>query len=543
MRHSHFRQQGYFLVIAVFFILIMATMASIIVHLLATRARSVAAGHDGLQTFYLAESGLEIGTRLLTMPQVSGTPVRFACSGLAGNAAVTNATLADGAFSLTALNSAPTYTITALSAGLSASSTTVAVADASALVAPGRIIVEREAIDYLTISGNTLTLVTRGAGGTIAASHASGAGVGQYLCQLVATAGIPSVTSPRFQRELRWNVQLQDGWAVGERAGSNFTFSRWNRPTEVTWNGLTLAGSGGAGNLNAVSMLSNADGWAAGNSVSGSGNFPFARWNGSAWQTAPLAGACTNQHLTGLVMVSTQEGWAVGTLYAPACSGSKTRYTVLRWNGSIWQVLTPSTSPSIPADATQNENLNAVHVADANHDGTGEIGFAVGDSGEILQYNGVNWVSNVSPTTRDLNGVYTVSASEAWAVGNNGVILRWNGSSWAVSSSPVTTQLNAIVMWDTNGDGVAELGWAVGNSGVILTYNGSWSAVDVGSSNLTGVDFFNANDVWATSSGNLYHWDGSTWSSIDPGTNRQLNAISLIGSREQPTLGWQQIFH
>ncbi len=112
-------------------------------------------------------------------------------------------------------------------------------------------------------------------------------------------------------------------------------------------------------------------------------------------------------------------------------------------------------------------------MIDTDGDSAGNIGFAVGNSGRILRYNGTNWVADTSPVTSNLFGVSTVVCLEAWACGANGDILRWNGSSWSVNNSTSSQQLNAIQMIDTDGDGLANFGVAVGNAGTIMRYNGS----------------------------------------------------------------------
>lgn len=537
------RQQGYFLVLAVILILVMAVLGILIAYVFASRARISVAEQQGLQAFYMAESGLEMATRLLTMPNISGSPARITCGSVSGNGALTNASISSGTFTATAINGSPIFATTTLNGAITASATSMTLASTAGFAARGRALIEREAVNYNGISGNTLIGVTRGAGGTTAASHASGAGVGEYLCTIDVRAGIPSLASPSYQRELQWSVPLQNGWAVGNRSGNNFSFNNWNRAAELTWTSSTVAGTSSTrAHLNSVSMLSHAAGWAVGDENNA---FTFMRWNGSAWSLNALAGACNNQHLQGISMVSSQEGWAVGVNYRPGCSGggSSRRFTILKWNGSSWSLLTPSSSPSIPADSSGNNTLNAIHVIDTNGDGLGNIGFAVGNNGEILQYNGSNWVNVTSPVTRNLFGVYTVSSSEAWAVGANGTILRWNGSSWSSVASPTSSQLNAIVMIDTNGNGTADTGWAVGNSGTILTYNGSsWSATSQTNRNLNGVDYFNPNDVWAVgANGTIVHYNGSSWSTYSSsGTN--YNAVSLIRSGSNQFAGWQQVF-
>ncbi len=543
MKKNNVSQQGYLLVVAVIFMLVIGVMGSLIAYLFSNRAMLSAAQQNGLRAFYMAESGLQIGTRLLTMPNLSGTPARITCSGVTGNSAITHATMESGTFTMTATNSLPTFSVTTLSAPVTTTTSTINVTSTAGFASSGKILIDREAIDYAAISGDTFIGVTRGTSGTLASAHASGAGIGQYQCSLDVNAGIPNLTSPNYQRELQENVQLQDAWAEGNNSGNNFVLSRWNQPTEMSWNASVIAGGDSAGSLNGVSMLSNADGWAVGDEAQN--NLIFLHWNGANWQLVTVAG-CDNQNLLDISMVSSQQGWAVGTRYRPTnCNGGQNRYTILRWNGSSWSVLTPTSSPSIPADNNNNQNLNAIHVIDTTGSGLGSIGFAVGDNGRILQYSGANWTQAASPVTQNLNGVYTVSTNQAWAVGDNGVILHWDGSSWTSISSPTSTTLNNISMLDSDGDSLADFGVAVGNNGIIVTYNGStWTSSDVGSTHLFGISIVNAQDAWIVgASGTAYHWNGSAWSNISLGANQQFNDISLISVKKNPTSGWRQVFH
>jgi hypothetical protein len=242
--------------------------------------------------------------------------------------------------------------------------------------------------------------------------------------------------------------------------------------------------------------------------------------------------------------VSSQEAYAVGARYHSNCANGNYNYNILRWNGTAWTQLTTATTPSIPAATTTNSNLNGVHVIGTNGNSTGNFGFAVGDGGFILQFNGTTWTKITSPTTQNLEAVLVVSATEAWAVGAAGVILKWNGTAWATVTSPTTTQLNAITMLDATLSGTAQSGWAVGNAGVAVTYNGtSWALNSTGNTNnMNGVAQFNNNDVWAAgNAGTIMHWDGTAWTSIASGTALQLNNIATIPKQPFPS-SWQQIF-
>lgn len=536
MRH---RQQGYFLVVAVIFILVMGVMGSIIAYLFSSRGLLSAAQLQGLRAFYMAESGLEIGTRYLSRPSFTA-PARTACANITGNAQLTNAALSNGTFTLSTVSS-PGYAVSTLSSGITAASALIPLSSVSGLSAAGRVMIDKEKIDYAGISGTTLLGATRGVDGTMASIHVSGASVGQYQCTLDSQAGIPMIAAPTYARELRWDVQLQDGWAAADNSGNNFILTRWNYPTEISWNAASVAGGSNSADLNAVSMLSNADGWAVGDEANN--NLIFLRWNGSAWSLTTVARNCNAQNLLGVSSVSSRQAWAVGVRCG---NGANRLHTIMYWNGGTWVRLSPApaASPNMPAGNNNNQNLNAVHAIDTDGDGLANVGFAVGNSGQIVQFNGTNWVLVSSPTTQNLFGVYVVSAVEAWAVGNNGTLLRWNGSTWSTYSSSTTTNLRAIAMLDTDGDGLANMGFAVGISGRIISYNGSsWSSVDMGAMDLFGVSIINSQDAWAVgTNGSALHWNGSNWSSVSTGVSQNINGISLLPEGSKPMSAWRQIF-
>lgn len=131
--------------------------------------------------------------------------------------------------------------------------------------------------------------------------------------------------------------------------------------------------------------------------------------------------------------------------------------TVYRWRGDAFDTW------AAPAG-----NLNAVDM------GASDFGFAVGDDGIILSFDGSSWNPAESPTTADLNAVEFVSADEAWAVGDAGTVLRYNAGDWRVITPFTTADLHDT--WFVMPDD----GWFVGSSGAVYHYDGSgWTAYEV----------------------------------------------------------------
>lgn len=90
-------------------------------------------------------------------------------------------------------------------------------------------------------------------------------------------------------------------------------------------------------------------------------------------------------------------------------------------------------------------------------------GWAVGDDGIILHWDGARWQPVASPTTRSLDGVDMVSARDGWIVGGDssvyggqGIILHWGGDAWQEAPMPINTGLRSVSMVSQDD------GWAVG---------------------------------------------------------------------------------
>jgi photosystem II stability/assembly factor-like uncharacterized protein len=150
-------------------------------------------------------------------------------------------------------------------------------------------------------------------------------------------------------------------------------------------------------------------------------------------------------------------------------------------------------------------NLNDVALLSATD------GWAVGNGGIILHWDGNAWRPATSPTQNTLRAAALVSARDGWAVGDGGTILRWDGNAWTVAASPVTQTLRGVT-------GTAAEAWAVGDLGTILRWhNGAWSTVtQTAGSALFDVGMVSATDGWivgGTDGGGavVLRYDGANW--------------------------------
>jgi Tfp pilus assembly protein PilX len=455
-----------------------------------------------------------------------------------------------------------------LSGAITASVTSIPVGSTASYASSGRILIDSELIDYIQTTATSFLGATRGVGLTRAASHASGAPIGQRQCNITSVGGIPTASNPSYARTLNEGIQLPDAWAVGVITGGVYQLSHFNQPTEGVWTSITSA-NGTATTLNSVGMTSYGDAWAAGDGV-GNRTFIIARkfGNNATWArfTTPTA-RCNSpalNNLSGVSVVSSQEAWAVGVSSringGTSCNGGNYRYTILRFDGSNWAILTSATSPSIPNDANQATNdttLEGVSVIDTTGNGLGNTGLAVGLNGKVLRYNGSNWAAVTVPgavSGDDFYATYLVSASEGWVVGGTTTgaddILKWNGSTLTVISNTIVRSLRAIKMRDDVGNGTATSGYAVGLGGVVYRYDGStWTQKTntPGATDLTSVIMFSADDVWAAgvTSNVIYHSsDGAnTWQSFGSGMTTAINGMANVAPPTPPYSSWQEPFN
>lgn len=218
-------------------------------------------------------------------------------------------------------------------------------------------------------------------------------------------------------------------------------------------------------------------------------------------------------------------------------------------------------------------------------------GWAVGDGGAVLQWDGTNWIAGVSNTTQDLYSVHCESASNCWAVGNNAETIRWDGSSWTQVSSGTTGPLYGVscnannfcysVGFRSISFGSTQVantrfwnggGWSAGGgdaffdfysavscttadcyatraSGSVHRSSTSWGNVFSGAIALNGIDCAATDDCWAVGnlSGNNYyfvHYNGAGWTAQTVAApnqvRRNLNAISCSSSNDCWAVGNRQ---
>lgn len=550
-------KKGFLLIAAIAMVVIAGLYGVVFTHILTSGSDANINYIQSMQSYYIADAGLNRGIFAVNAAHVMDNPDSISdVQARLGCATLINTSFGSGQFNISTATQQTTRV--QLASSLSDSSTSVLLSSTSGLSSQGRVYVGQEAIDYSSLgtcapsSTPCLLNVTRGSNGTAASSHDINTWVSQFACQLTAVGSVPSISSANGSTTLSAQVNMSAVYAAGVDNGRTMTFTHWNSLSNNIFRQASADQSTARNNNDIYGITAAGPNYLLAVGRKNQDNlFTLWQWDvsNSKWiQLTQPSVAQTNyrQNLNGISAASEKEAWAVGNRGG---SGSNRRWTILRWNGSSWCAMTPGGAcggKTIPSDGrgSQIKNLRAVSVIDSNNDGLANFGFAVGDNGKILQYDGSSWTVISSPTTTRIRGVFVVSQNEAWACGDSGKVYRWNGSSWSQVNDFGGQQLYSITAIDSNGDGYANEGWVVGRQ----SSNGrayhftqsspgsvSWTTNNpTGTANnrLYGVTMRRSNDVWAVGNGGrTIHWDGSSWTRVDSDVNKNLRAVTMVGPR------------
>ncbi len=504
-------QLGFLSLVAVLLIMIMGFLGLVIAYMVVSSATSTNNIQQAEMALDLGDAGLEQAVHELETSTLSN---RITCSGLS----ISN-TLGAGAYSVSSSGPFFVSSPTSLNGALTASATTITVNSTSGYQSSGRIMIDRELINYTNIDSTHFNNATRGADGSTASSHATGALVAQSQCNLTSQGGVPSLspasTTLGGKRSVTENAQVEEGWAAGlTLTGPVWNMARWNNPTEKTWT-QQAAGAASPQNLNAVSAISNVDVWIVGN------NATALHFNGSSW-TNVSSGISGAENLVSVSAISSSQAWT-----------GDGKGNVYKWTGGAsWTMV-----------ASPGNSVNGLSMLDTTGSGTASVGWAVGTKKTAFLYNGTTWTSTNTGVSVDLNSVSTLSGSDAWAAGLTGHIFQWTGgASWNTISTPsALPTLNSISMMKSGG---SDIGWAVGTSSTAWFYNGtSWASSNTGlpgSLTLTGVKIVSSNEAWLTDSNDhIYEWNGSTWTLVFT-AGAGLNGLDIIHPATQPFSAWKE---
>ncbi|MEM0465880.1 MAG: VWA domain-containing protein [Candidatus Pacearchaeota archaeon] len=172
------------------------------------------------------------------------------------------------------------------------------------------------------------------------------------------------------------------------------------------------------------------------------------------------------------------------------------------------------------------------------------FGFAVGNSGVILRWNGASWSSVSSPTTTTLNGIDLLNESFGLGVGDSGIIIKWNGTQWlnlgSIANAP---KLYSVSVYNSTFAFAVGLRSTPSSSGRIYkTINGgiTWTEdYNLGSgTNLRGIKIINSTLAYAVgNSGVILRWNGASWSSVSSPLTHTLYRIDSYNNTEIYAVG------
>ncbi len=218
-------------------------------------------------------------------------------------------------------------------------------------------------------------------------------------------------------------VSTNDGWIVlGEDSFHAFdpipgAIWRWNG---ISWDVYETYSDS---SFQSIDMLSSNYGWAI--AYNGQGRALFYQWDGNSWNLEQ--GTNSPQFWVNDVdTLSTSASWAVG--WAPF--GGTT--PIWHWNGTSWA------AQPVPADIELLELTSVSMISETD-------GWAVGEQGLLLHWNGIQWSKATSPTTEKLESISMVSGTDGWAVAEFLHILHWDGSDWTIVPNPAFPPMFNVV--------------------------------------------------------------------------------------------------
>jgi Tfp pilus assembly protein PilX len=542
-------QAGYLLVTAAILIVIFGFLAASITYMAVTESHSATSQLVTSRALYVAESGLQAGIIKLLSPNLTQ---RAVCSGIPYN----NQSVGDGKFTLAYTLQTPT-SATTLRDYISETDKVIPVVDAAEYAPSGRLMIDREMIDYTGIGsglsecgGHSSCFIggKRGRDNTKAVNHDVGTPVGQYQCDIQSTGGIPDASQTSARRILSENVQLERGWLIGAPANISDPpnhylagIYRWNENQWPRENfGMELDR-----NLFSISMLSNVDGWILGSGI-------ILHYDGLSWSEYTSSRVAGN--LKGLYCVSANDCWIVGS------------------SGLIYHYPKPNGSPKVwyrfalvrDSELSKRPILTSVYCVDNNncwavgYIPAKDVPYGFAKSVAYHYHDNVWTQEHVDGYPGDiLEKVYCYDADNCWAVGKSdlggrGIVYRYdssvhewyyaafmyfNGSGWEFFKS-----LRDV--YCTSGDSC----WFVGGEGWFYYYNGvslntRFHQTDEGEI-LHAVSCYNSKNCWAAgNSGYVYHYDGLSWTKAGKVDNTTaINGISLVGASLQPEAIWKEEF-
>ncbi len=293
--------------------------------------------------------------------------------------------------------------------------------------------------------------------------------------------------------------------------------------------------------LLAVDFTSPEDGWAVGL------NSRILHWDGKQWNIFPSP---VKTHYNAIQMLDRNDGWAVGHAGI-----------IIHWNGEQWNDAISPTDHSLYDISFLSPTLGWAVGGQTGVTVPGNPATLYADR-IVLRWDGVNWNTVPAPEQHPLNwellSIGMVSENDGWA-GGTGEILRWDGKEW-ISYVSTIPHFDYLVFEDIQVLGPQDV-WFVGRhlsteTGHILHWDGfDLKEIFQVKWGLYTINIISPNFGWAGGGNNfsneggsvLLQWDGLEWKEIQSPTilplrflwaKSKLNGWMLAGGND-PNSGYE----
>lgn len=250
------------------------------------------------------------------------------------------------------------------------------------------------------------------------------------------------------------------------------------------------------GSFNSISFVDSTFGWVVGNNT-------IFKYTGDKWQEDT---EIYPVHFNSVFFTDRNNGWVAGN-YGQ----------ILKRTGNQWLYETP---------------VKKIPYAEQISFTDKDYGWFAGYLG-LLNYNQGNWLEY--PINLYVRDVFILSRNLGWAVGDSGIILKFDGNSWTKYPSHTTNPLYAVHFTDANH------GWAVGYQ-IALKYDGTgWYPQNLGFvDSYRDVWFTDADHGWIVGSQKIYSYDSSVWKSF---TASGMKSVCFIDKNHGWVLGNMGLYY
>jgi hypothetical protein len=183
----------------------------------------------------------------------------------------------------------------------------------------------------------------------------------------------------------------------------------------------------------------------------------------------------------------------------------------------------------VPNGRVTGDNLYAVKMVSS------KLGYAVGDSGTILKWDGNAWTVSDSNTYQTLNAIdASPDGKIALAVGNDGAIVVSDSAPWKKSPTPTDKNLRACAF------PMNEKCFIGGDSGALYIARlneDEWTKLDVTDSTIRALKFTGNKGIMVCDHGKTYYTTdmGETWTEGGQAGGTPLTAVAISSETEAYT--------